>query len=288
MKASARAFGAATIVNAIATGKGAAFGIGLKTEATVELNDSGKIVGNIIDSPKEDTKLIEICARIVLEKFHLKLGAKIETESCIPIAAGLKSSSTAANAVVLATIEAARQENNKIKLSDHEILDLAVDAALEAKVTITGAYDDASASYFGGAVVTDNMQRKILNRWEIDTDLAVVIFVPEQKIYTATVDVKRTKLIAEEVEIAWKEALNKNIYTAMKLNGLLYSAAFQQNPEIAFSAVEAGAISAGLSGKGPAVVALTRDDPEEITDAWSEFEGITIVTKVNNTKAGIV
>jgi shikimate kinase len=35
--------GAATIVNAIATGKGAAFGVDLRTEAWVELNDSGNV-----------------------------------------------------------------------------------------------------------------------------------------------------------------------------------------------------------------------------------------------------
>ena len=35
--------GAATIVNAIATGKGAAFGIDLKTWADVSINDSSKV-----------------------------------------------------------------------------------------------------------------------------------------------------------------------------------------------------------------------------------------------------
>ena len=38
MQATAVSHGAATIINAIATGKGAGFGIGLETKATVKLN----------------------------------------------------------------------------------------------------------------------------------------------------------------------------------------------------------------------------------------------------------
>ena len=41
-------------------------------------------------------------------------------------------------------------------LDDLELVKLGVDAAFDAKVTVTGAFDDACASYFGGAVITDN------------------------------------------------------------------------------------------------------------------------------------
>ena len=99
-KGYAWACGAATVLNAVATWKGAAFGIDLKTRAEVELNNSGDILGDV---PGVDTRLIEACVRRVLERFGYDYGAVVRTDSEIPVAGGLKSSSTAANAAVLAT-----------------------------------------------------------------------------------------------------------------------------------------------------------------------------------------
>ncbi len=61
------------------------------------------------------------------------------------MARGLKSSSAAANAIALATTAALERS-----LDDVTVVKLGVDGALDAKVTITGAFDDACASYFGG------------------------------------------------------------------------------------------------------------------------------------------
>ncbi len=47
-------------------------------------------------------------------------------------------------------------------MNDLEIVNLAIDSSLEAGVTITGAFDDATASYFGGVTVTDNINREII------------------------------------------------------------------------------------------------------------------------------
>ncbi|RLI85918.1 MAG: shikimate kinase [Candidatus Altiarchaeales archaeon] len=289
MRAMAISHGAATIVNAIATGKGAAFGISLETRATVELNETGKFSAKIRDFPDEDTKLMELCAKKVIDYFGLNYGADIETESNVPIATGLKSSSTAANSVVLATMSAIAKEHGEIKgkVDDLTLINLGVDAALEANVTVTGAFDDAAASYLGGFVVTDNKERKILRSGKMEP-LDVLIFVPKEKIYTSKIDVNRTKLLSREVMIAWEEASKGNLYTAMTLNGLLYSATLGQDTGIPLAALGAGAISAGLSGTGPSVVALTKNNSEKIVEAWSEFDGKIIEAKVNNKKAEIL
>ncbi|RLI89878.1 MAG: hypothetical protein DRO62_00665 [Candidatus Altiarchaeales archaeon] len=63
MRSIAVSYGAVTIINAIATGKGSALGIDLETKATVELNDSGRITAKIRKAPGEDTKLMKLCAR---------------------------------------------------------------------------------------------------------------------------------------------------------------------------------------------------------------------------------
>jgi len=287
MKTTAICHGSATIINAIATGKGAAFGIELWTKAAIELDDSGKIDGKIKDAPGEDTTLIELCARKVLDHFNADYGAKIETESSIPIARGLKSSSTAANAVVLGIYGALAEKEDIREADDLALINLGIDAAIDAKVTITGAFDDASSAYFGGYVVTDNTERKILKGGDMET-LDVLIFVPEEKTYTHSVDVKRMKLLEREVEIAWNEALKGNLYAALTLNGLLYSATTNNDPDIALEALNAGAIAAGLSGTGPAVAALAKERVDEIRDAWQAFDGDVIKTEVNNEKAHIV
>jgi shikimate kinase len=287
MEASVLCHGAATIVNAIATGRGAAFGISLETRAHVRLNEKSTFTACIEGCGDEDTTLIRLCAKKVLRYFKLDYGADIVTESNIPIAAGLKSSSTAANAVCLATLAAIRKEH-KAALSDGKLIDLAVDAALEAKVTVTGAYDDACASYFGGYVVTDNAKRRILKKGRMPEDLKVLIYVPDKKSYTSKVDVKKTKILAAEVSLAWKQALKGNLYSAMNVNGLLYSAALGYDAGIPLAALEAGAIAAGLSGKGPSVVALTKKEPEKIKEAWSAFEGRIIEANINNRKAEVL
>ena len=252
MEFTAISHGAATIVNAIATGKGAAFGITLATEASVNLNNSGEFTGRIRDYPDEDTLLIELCARKVIDYFSLDYGADIETVSNIPIATGLKSSSTAANAVVLATMGAVARECDVEALDDLTLINLGIDAALKANVTVTGAFDDASASFFGGFVVTDNMERKILKSGGMET-LNVVIYVPEEKSYTHKIDVNRTRLLTREVLVAWDKALKRELYTALTLNGLLYSASLGFDTKIPLAALNAGAVAAGLSGTGPSV-----------------------------------
>jgi len=143
-KAVAISHGAATIVNAIALGKGAAFGVDLWTKAEVELTKEPQVIkGEITSDPAESTVLIEKTVTRVLQHFGAEkcFGARVKTWSNIPIARGLKSSSTAANAVALATVATLGKT-----LDDLAVVKLGVDAAFDAKVTVTGAFDDAYAS----------------------------------------------------------------------------------------------------------------------------------------------
>lgn len=286
-KAEAVSHGAATIVNAIATGKGAAVGVDLWTKARVQLtNKQGVIESNIVSDPTEDPVLIEKTVGKVFEHFNLegKLGAKVETWSNIPIARGLKSSSVAGNAIALATVAALDRS-----LDDLTILNLGVDAAVEAKVTVTGAFDDACASYFGGVVVTDNLKRRIVKRFEIAEDLAVLFYVPAKKVYTSGSDVQQMKGVASLVRIAYKEAVKGNYWSALTLNGLIYSSALGYNPSTAVDALMAGALAAGLSGTGPAVTAIVPGEKiDRVKDAWQTYEGDILQARVNHEKARVV
>jgi len=287
LSASAIAYGAATIVNAIATGKGAALGVDLWTKAKVELTDEpGVIEGRILSDLGEDTNLIKRVIGRVLRRFRMdgEHGAFVETTSNIPIARGMKSSSSAANAISLATVAALRK-----KVSDLEVVKLGVDAAKDAGVTVTGAFDDACASYFGNIFVTDNVARKVKRRFRVDGDYAVLFYVPSSKTYTAQSDVEKMRIMAPLVNVAYREALLGRYWSAMTFNGIIYSMALGYDIKVAVAALAADAIAAGVSGKGPAIAAVVREDSiAEVKEAWNAFEGEVIQARVNRVKAHVV
>jgi shikimate kinase len=285
-KATAIAHGAATIVNAIALGKGAAFGVDLWTRSEVKLtNEPGVIRAEIVSDPKESTLLIEKTASRVLRRFSLErnFGVKIKTISNIPIARGLKSSSAAANATALATTEALGK-----KLDDLEIVKIGVEAAFDAKVTVTGAFDDACASYFGGIVITDNLKQEIIKQSPLPEDLTVLFHVPPQKAYTIDCNVNRLKTLKPLVEVAFEKALEGKIWEALTLNGLIYSSASNLNTAIAIDALAAGAVAAGLCGKGPAVTAVAPPDRlDSVKAALQKYEGEILQAKMNCEKSTV-
>jgi shikimate kinase len=286
-KAVAIAHGAATIVNAIALGKGAAFGVDLWTKAEVKLTDDPHVFkAEITSDPKENTALIEKTVLSVLQRFSLdnSFGAIVKTWSNIPIAKGLKSSSAAANAVALATTAALGKT-----LDDLEIVKLGVGAAFDAKVTVTGAFDDACASYFGGVVITDNLNREIVKQLPLAEDLTVLFLVPPEKAYTADSNVTRLQTVKPLIEIAYKEALEGKVWAALTLNGLIYSSASGYNPAIALDALAAGAVAAGLCGKGPAVTAVTsKDKIGSVKAALQKYDGEILQARLNREKAKVL
>ena len=286
-RAEAISHGAATIINAIATGKGAAVGVDLWTKATVTITDEpGTVKVKILSDSSENPALAQKTVEHVLKYFGLEkeFGAKVETLSNIPVARGLKSSSAAANAIALATTAALERS-----LEDVAVVKLGVDGAMDAKVTVTGAFDDACASYFGGVVITDNLERKIIKRFELAEAPAVLFYVPAKKTYTADSDVKRMKGMASVVKIAYREALNGNYWAALTLNGLIYSSALGYDSSPAVDALTAGAYAAGLSGTGPAVTAIVPEDKVDLVkEVWQKREGEILEARINQEKAKVV
>jgi shikimate kinase len=288
-EASALAHGAATIVNAIATKKGAAFGVDLYTKAQVKLTDEPEFVDcEILSDIDESPVLIQKTVAAVLRRFNLEkeFGAKIKTWSNIPIARGLKSSSVAANAVVLATLGALGES-----LEDLEIVSLGVLSAFEAKVTITGAFDDACASFFGGLVITDNLNCKLLKQEALtveEDDFVVLFQVPPKKAYTVNTDISKLAVIKSQIEEIYNMALVGRHWEALTLNGQYYSSAFGFNDKAASVALTAGARAAGLCGKGPATTAVvSKDYVEQVRAAWEGFDGEVIQTSLNHEKAKV-
>ncbi|HII07143.1 MAG TPA: shikimate kinase [Methanotrichaceae archaeon] len=272
-RGTATALGAATVLNAVANWKGSAFGVDLKTSAEVVLDDSSKVKGDI---PGIDDRLIVRSVELVLQRFDAVAGGVVRTESDIPLARGLKSSSAAANAVVLATLDALGEE-----LDPLEATRIGVAAARDVGVTITGAFDDAAASMLGGVVVTDNREMELLKREELE--LKVLLLVPDEKIFSRDTDVHRSRLVAPIADLIFNLALEGDYPRAMTLNGIVYCSALKLSSDPIFAALDSGAMGASLSGTGPAYAALVDDENiDEVESAWFDLGGRVIRTKVNN------
>ena len=285
MKSKAKAHGAGTIIAAFATGCGAAFGADLWKKVEVELFEQKRVK---VDFP-EGLSLPDYCVRRVLSRYNTNFDYRIkELEDQIPRAVGLKSSSTIANATVLAAADAVSRALGKKMPNDIALVNLGVDAAFDAKVTVTGALDDATASYFGGVVITDNLGRKLIKRSKVP-DLSVVILVPEGQTLSGSVKVSELKKMSKEIGFAWERAKSGRILEALTINGMMHALAFGHDPAPAIEALRAGALASGLSGTGPATVALCRkEDVSSVKSAFSAFDGEILTTKTTNEKSKVM
>ena len=279
------AHGAVSILNAFATGKGAAIGVGLWTRARVTLHDGAGEMHGLVTPGQESIQLATKVVDKVLEHYGYreKLHGEVATSSNIPTAVGLKSSSAAANAVALATVSALDQEPD-----DDALVEIGVEASLECGVSLTGAYDDSFASWHGGAVLTDNDRRKVEKVLKVPENIRIIILVPPRQTLTSNLDRRRFAPVKRISELAYIEAGNGHVWDALTFNGLAFSAVLGEDPRPALSAIEAGALGAGLSGKGPAVVAAVEEkDSKRVRQAFEKFDGRIIETEPNYSRARV-
>jgi shikimate kinase len=270
--------GAVSIVNAVATSFGSALGISLKVEVEMVAEKGSGIIFESGNSNKMIDRIIE---EVLSPKFTTEYLLKIRINSEIPLGVGLKSSSAVSNAVALAC-------NGLISddVQDQQVLDSAVDASLYAKTTITGAYDDSTACYYGGFVVTDNYNRKILRQDLCPDDVVVIIYVPKN---CQRGDLSKLKLLFDLYNDAFNLAYGGKYWKAMILNGILNSAILLGDYLPSRLALENGALAAGMSGNGPSTAAIARkEDCNKIRSAFEALNGYVIVSPINNNKATLV
>ncbi|MDE1839357.1 MAG: shikimate kinase [Thaumarchaeota archaeon] len=279
-KVKASMHGAVSIVNAIATGKGATLGISLGIEAIVETqpgkgiifenkesNLSSRLIRNVVETsvPKAE-----------LEKNKITIFVKSE----IPSGYGLKSSSAISSVISLACAKIFRP-----KASDLDILRDGVHASIKSKVSITGAFDDACACYFGGFIVTDNSNIKIIKSEKAPEDLVAVIFIPKSR---RRGNVKKLSILNGIFSQAWDLANKSDYWNAMILNGLATSAILGSEPNILTDLLDSGALGASVSGNGPSIAAVAKNDKvSSIKRVFSSQEGSIIVSPINNKKAEV-
>ena len=279
-KVKATVHGAISIVSAIASGKGAALGITPKVEVIME-SMPGSGISIKSGSQNLSSRLITRTIEKIVSKKQLsetKLNLLLNSE--MPTGYGLKSSSAISSVVALAAAKLFKQ-----KIDDSKILLAGVNASIETKVSLTGAYDDACACYYGGFMVTDNYKRKIISSKKAPTNLKVVIFIPKSR---KRGNIKKLKTLNTVFERAWNFAKNEDYWNAMILNGFATSSILNSDPKLITQLVEKGAIGASISGNGPSIAAVTiQSNISRIKKVFSSLEGRVTVTQINNKRAEV-
>ena len=279
-KARAIIHGAISLVNAIATQKGATVGIALKVEVIAEtLPGKGIVIQS--ENKSLSSRLINKTIEKIVSKKDLEENKIIITlESEIPTGYGLKSSSAISSAVAMACAKIF-----KPKLTDQQILLAGVDASVETKVSITGAYDDACSCYYGGFNITDNSKRRRIHFDRAPSNLVAVIFIPKNR---KRGNLKNLKILDSIFGTAWELAKKANYWEAMTINGLATTAILNSQSDIITTLIEKGAIGASMSGNGPSIAAVVKkDNVANIKKVFSALEGNIIVSKINNKKAEV-
>jgi shikimate kinase len=269
--------GAVSVVNAVANGHGSALGISLEVVADLSIS-AGK--GVYLQS-KQGEKLLNTLVRRALPKtILLDHAVRIEIKSEIPVGFGLKSSSAVSSAVALAIQKFLSEE-----IDDAKVLNLSADASIDAGVSLTGAFDDSAACYFGGFVVTDNFSRKLIRREPASENLSAIILLPAR---VSRGNLFNLYLAPEIFGLAFKMASEGDYWKAMKLNGMAVGALLGNDYTPVISAIKEHALSAGISGNGPSVVAIADSKHiKRLASSLSSFEGQVLISKVNNQKATV-
>ena len=272
--------GAVSLVNAIATGNGAAVGIDTFVKTTLEVKE-GSGIHITSDNKTISSRLInKVIQNSVPKKQLEKIRLELDFQSNIPTGYGLKSSSAISTAVSMVCSKAFQK-----KFTDKKILKIGVESSIQTKVSLTGAYDDACACYYGGFNVTNNYKRNLVLRRPAPKNLQVIIFLPKSR---KRGNLKKLKNFKPAFEKAWELAKNGDYWNASILNGIATSSILNSNPELIFKLIEKGAIGATISGNGPSIMAITKKShSSNIKKEFSSLEGNIIISNINNKKAEV-
>jgi len=265
---SGRANGGVSVLHAIGTGKGCSVGIELMTEVSL-VSDQAPV-------PEDEHGILDSVVAVWTDSGYPipgDVGWRVISE--IPIGQGLKSSAALACAAARAL-----DEVSWTRLSDFDIVDIAVAAQRRAGCTITGSMDDCWAAISPGWKLVDpslSSRDSILLEGDTESGLAVLIVLRGPR----NLEV-RPEPFAEQhklFERALASLSSGSTLGAMSTNGMAVAAATGDDEalRICNSAIARGAIAAGLSGSGPAIaIVCYQQGAEQLAEAMSE-SGLQVI-----------
>ena len=265
-----RASGGISILHAVGLGQGCSTGIGLDTIV--------KLTSTPVPIDSDKHSLLESVV-IIWNNSGLPLPPSIgwKVTSSIPIGQGLKSSSALACAALLALNEA-----TWAGLSDSEIVDLAVAAQRHSGCTISGSMDDCWASISPGWKLIDPTQsasKSVLLTGQIEEGHSVLIILRGDRKEVFFDKFPEQSLLFER---ALSSLANGSIFTSMSTNGMAVAAAIGDDEalRICNSAIASGAISAGISGSGPAIAVIAFEEDATILESHLLDTGYNVISTI--------
>ncbi len=274
---SGEANGGISILHALGIGKGCSLGIGLKTKV--------ELLNEITDNPEDKhsiLKYVMICWKNKGLPMPEKFGWKVETE--IPIGQGLKSSSALACAAFNAL--------NSIfftNLDEFEIIDLAVQAQRLSGCTKSGSMDDSWSSISRDWRLVDPTKQaseSVISKGSIEEDLVVIICTRGER--TSKINSKLFQTQQKLFKKSFSFIEKREIFSAMTTNGLAVAAILNDHEAIKICnmAIISGAISAGISGSGPAIAIVCYDNDADkiqkiIDNGEREIIKTTFIKNIN-------
>lgn len=280
--------GAITLVNALASGKGATVAVRLPTRAKVEV-DAVKggwrvLVNGRRTRSRLAAKSVQGAIRM-LGKDPRKYSGSVETKASVPAGVGLKTSSSSSVAIILATLSAFGED----AYEPSEVIRISARASIAAGVSVTGAIDDAASCLLGGANFTDSSSMRVESSAPIGRNLPVVINVPPGRSRRASVGVGYVRKFSGVARSIFSLGREGKAWKAMTLNGLLYCSIYGYSPSDAIQAIQAGALGAGLSGTGPSIAAVfdDRNQAEQLAKIWEGGRGRVFKTETSDGGATI-
>ncbi len=246
----------------------------VEVEIVEELGRGIRVDVEAEGAPQGASNTAYAAAYRMLEYLGEMLWVRIRVEKHVPLGRGLGSSGATAAATVYAL---------NMLLGEPFTREELVRFAGEAEAVAAGTphFDNVAASLLGGLAVLLDREKPIVAKLSLPSDIRILLFMPEEEVVKVPEGMGKTeamrRVVPREVEtracIAWMEktlqltlGLNIDPYTALQAanyGGPVEAARSRLIPgyaEAKRAALESGAIAFNISGAGPTLFAITRED----------------------------
>ncbi len=244
---------AITVLNAIKSSHGAAIGIDIPI--SVEIQPSKSLSFDISPKGIEPTLLIS-CIDIMEKKWNIDIdNIRITTKSPLLAARGLKTSSSISCALIQGL-----SKYYKRLIALKELISLGAKASITAGVSITGATDDAYASFCGGLAYTENKSRQLISLKNYDSKSEVILLIPSKTNEKMDIARKLEDIDYNLIKEALRNFQKGDIISAIKYNTLAYGPHLLHNFEVIKELEKLNPEVVGLNGAGPSLFVLCEQE----------------------------